>query len=196
MKPNDDVRTKLGELFSYSEAVAAGVSRRRLYALRDEGILTVVGTGLYRFSDAPPADLDLIEIAEKAPLATLCLETALARHDLVDTIPAATNIAIPRGSTRPQLRAAHRLHHFDPTTFELGRQLLDVGARKPLGLYSAERTIVDMVRLRHEQGPEQAWEALRRWLARPGRNLGQLLALAGQFAGAEAPLRAALEVLL
>ena len=147
-------------------------------------------------ADAPPADLDLIEIAEKAPLATLCLETALARHDLVDTIPAATNIAIPRGSTRPQLRAAHRLHHFDPTTFELGRQLLDVGARKPLGLYSAERTIVDMVRLRHEQGPEQAWEALRRWLARPGRNLGQLLALAGQFAGAEAPLRAALEVLL
>jgi predicted transcriptional regulator of viral defense system len=96
------MRAKLGELFSYTEAVAAGVGRRRLYALRDEGILTVVGAGLYRFSDASLADL--LEIAEKCPPATLCLETALARHGLVDAIPAATNIAVPRGNTRPRLR--------------------------------------------------------------------------------------------
>ena len=40
-----------------------------------EGTLTVVGAGPYRFSDAPPADLDLIEIAERGPRATLCLKT-------------------------------------------------------------------------------------------------------------------------
>ncbi|MEL6187090.1 MAG: type IV toxin-antitoxin system AbiEi family antitoxin domain-containing protein [Myxococcota bacterium] len=191
-----EIREKLGELFSYTEAVAAGLSRRRLYALRDDGVLTVVGGGLYRFSDAPPADLDLIEIAEKAPLATLCLETALAHHDLVDAIPVATNVAIPRGSTRPRLRAAHRLHHFDPATFELGRETIEVGARRPLGLYSAERSLVDVVRLRHDQGPDQAWEALRRWLARSGREPAKLLQMAKHFSGAEAPLRAALEVLL
>jgi hypothetical protein len=84
------MRAKLGELFSYTEAVAAGVGRRRLYALRDEGILTVVGAGLYRFSDAPPADLDLIEIAAECPPTTLRPETALARHGLVDAIPAVT----------------------------------------------------------------------------------------------------------
>ena len=192
----EEVRKKLGELFTYSEAVSAGVSRRQLYGLRDEGTLTVVSAGLYRFSDAAPADLDLIEIAEKVPRATLCLDTALARHDLIDAIPAATELAIPRGSTRPRLRARHQLHHFDAATFDLGRETLDVAARRPVGLYSAERSIVDMVRLRHDQGPDQAWEALRRWLARRGSKPARLLELASHFPGAESPLRTALEVLL
>lgn len=73
---------------------------------------------------------------------------------------------------------------------------MDVGGRTPLGLYSAERSIIDVIRLRHDQGAEQAWEALRRWLALPGRNPTKLLAMAKQFRGAEGPLRAALEVLL
>ena len=41
-----------------------------------------------------------------------------------------------------------------------------------------------MVRIRHEQGSDQAWEALRRWLERPGRNPGQLIAMAQHFRGA------------
>jgi predicted transcriptional regulator of viral defense system len=190
------LRKRLGELFTYSEASTQGVSDRRLYALRDAGKLTVVGRGLYRWADAPPADLDLIEIAQRAPRATLCLETALARHNLIDIIPAATDIAIPRGETRPKLQAAHRLHQFDRSTFDVGREKLEVGAHRPIGIYSAERSLVDMIRLRHEEGTELAWEALRRWLSRPGRNPGRLIALARRFRGAEAPLRAALEVLL
>jgi len=187
---------RLGDLFTYSEAMGAGLTRWRLYALRDAGVIIALGGGLYRRADAAPADVDLIEIAERVPRATLCLETALARHDLLDVIPAATDIAIPRGAHRPKLTAAHRLHHFDVPTFDIGRNVIDVGARTPLGLYSAERSIIDVIRLRHDQGPDQAWDALRRWLERPGRNPGQLVAMAQQFRGAEGPLRAALEVLL
>ena len=187
---------QLGDVFTAGEAFEAGASRRALYALRDSGDLQALGGGLYRRSDAPAADLDLIEIAERATLATLCLETALARHDLLDVIPASTDIAIVRGSTRPRLRAAHRLHHFDPITFHVGRDTIDVGARIPLGLYSAERSLIDMIRLRHHQGSDQAWEALRRWLARPRRNPAQLIEMARNFRGAEPALRAALEILL
>lgn len=147
-------------------------------------------------ADAPPADDDLIEIAERVPMATLCLETALARHGLIDAIPSAIDIAIPRGSTRPVLTAPTRLHQFDRRSFELGRDLLDVGARRPLGIYSAERSIVDVVRLRHREGSDIAWEALRRWLSRPGRSPAQLIEVAGQLPRAEPALRHALEVLL
>ncbi|MHB2022630.1 MAG: hypothetical protein ACYCO3_04760, partial [Mycobacteriales bacterium] len=63
-----------------------------------------------RWADAPPVDSDLIEIAERVPHATLCLETALARHGLIDAIPVAIDIAIPRGSTRPALQAPSRNH--------------------------------------------------------------------------------------
>jgi integrase len=101
--------------------------------LRDSGEIIALGGGVYRWADAPPADSDLIEIAERVPHAMLCLETALARHGLIDAIPAAIDIAIPRGSTRPALQAPSRIHQFDPRTFDLGREELNVGARRPIG---------------------------------------------------------------
>lgn len=186
----------MGQLFTFQEARASGLTQRQIYAMRDAGDLIALGGGLYRRADAPPADLDLIEIAERAPQATLCLETALARHGLTDAIPPATDIALPRGDHRPKLKAAHRLHTFDRDTFAIGRELIEVGARRPLGIYSAERCLIDSVRLRHDQGADQAWDALRRWLAVPGRNPGRLIRMAKQFHGAESALRHALEVLL
>jgi hypothetical protein len=55
---------------------------------------------------------------------------------------------------------------------------------------------VDLVRLRHLEGSEVAWEALRRWLRQPGRSPARLVELARRFPGAEPALRRALEVLL
>jgi hypothetical protein len=143
----DDLRGILGDTFTYREARNAGVSNSRLYGLRDSGEIIALGGGIFRWADAPPADDDLVEISERVPMATLCLETALSRHGLIDSIPAAIDIAIPRGSVRPTLRAPIRLHQFDRKTFELDRDLLDVGTRQPIGLYSAERSISDVVRL-------------------------------------------------
>ena len=190
------LREQLGETFTYGEARQAGVGDRRLYALRDSGDILALGGGVYRWADAPPADSDLVEIAERVPFATLCLETALARHGLIDAIPSAIDIAIPPGSTRPSLQAPTRIHQFDLRTFDLGRDELEVGARRPLGLYSAERSLIDVVRLRHIEGSEVAWEALRRWLGRPGRSPAQLIELAREFPRTEPALRRALEVLL
>jgi hypothetical protein len=89
-----------------------------------------------------------------------------------------------------------RLRQFDRATFGLGRDLLDVGARRALGIYSAERSIVDVVRLRHREGSDMAWEALRHWLAQPGRSPAQLIEIARKLPKAEPALRHALEVLL
>jgi predicted transcriptional regulator of viral defense system len=191
-----DLRRVLGDTFTHREARQAAISDRRLYRLRDAGEVVALGGGVYRWADAPPADDDLVEIAERVPLATLCLETALARHGLIDAIPSAIDVAVPRGSTRPALRAPVRLHQFDRATFGLGRDLLDVGARRALGIYSAERSIVDVVRLRHREGSDMAWEALRHWLAQPGRSPAQLLEIARKLPKAEPALRHALEVLL
>lgn len=74
--------------FSYTQARRRGLSKRRLYRLRDEGLIEPMGRGLYRRRDAPVAvDVDLLEIARRASSPTLCLTTALARHGLTDEIP-------------------------------------------------------------------------------------------------------------
>jgi hypothetical protein len=194
MRPSA-LRAALGDAFTYSEAKRAGVSDRRLYSLRDNEEIIALGGGAYRWADAQPADDDLVEIAERVPSATICLESALARHHLIDAVPTAIDIAVPRGGTRPRLRAPVRLHQFDPRTFEIGRELLRMESRKPVGIYSAERSVIDMIRLRHREGSDLAWEALRCWLELPGHSPGRLLDLARQVPKAETPLRRALEIL-
>jgi len=81
-------------------------------------------------------------------------------------------------------------------TFALGREELDVGHGLALGLYSAERSLVDLIRLRHREGTDVAWDALRRWLRRRGSKPAGLLKMAAHFHGAERALRHALEIVL
>jgi hypothetical protein len=191
-----DARSLLGDTFTYGEARRAGFGDNRIYRLRDQGDIIPLGGGVYRWADAPPADHDLIEISERVPAATICLETALARHHLIDSIPIAIDIAVPRGSPRPKLSAPIRLHQFNQRTFELGRQMIEFGGRREIGLYSPERSLIDAVRIRHREGSDIAFEALRNWLDLPGRSPARLIGMAQQFPNAETSLRHALEVLL
>ena len=155
-----------------------------------------MGRGLYRRVDASPADHNLLEIAHRVPKGTLCLITALARHGLTDVIPDCIDVAIPRGRRIPALQSPVNVHVFAKNTFGIGREVIRVGDGLTLGLYSPERSLVDMVRLRHREGAEIAWEALRRWLRRKGARPAVLIEMARSFHGAENAVRHALEIVL
>jgi len=185
-----------GLTFTYAEARSAGWSKRDLYARRDAGDIELISRGLYRWADSEPADLDLIEIARRAASATICLTSALARHDLTDENPPRIDIALPRTSRPPHTRAPVAWHRFATDTFDLGRTLIDAGETERIGLYSAERSIVDAFRLRYLEGADLANEALRRWLRRRGSTPAALLELAQQFPRTEGPIRRALQILL
>jgi len=182
--------------FRQSEAAAWGVSPRTLYRLRDRGQLFTLGHGIYQRAGAESTDADLAEIAMRAPEATICLASALARHGLTDAIPSETDVAIHRRRTPPRTTAAVRWHRFAEDTFDLGREAIPVeGAGLTIGIYSAERSIVDAFRLRGTEGYELATEALRTWLRRRGSNPAELLKIARQIPRAQGPLRQAIELL-
>jgi predicted transcriptional regulator of viral defense system len=155
--------------FTTGEAERRGVTRRSLHRMLDAGSVERVGRGLYRRTDREPVDYDLIEIAVKAHRPTLCLISALARHELTDIIPSAHDIAVPRGVWHPLVSAPVHWHQFDVATFDIGRDKVSVDETYSLGLYDPPRSIVDAYRLRHEVGPDVANEALRRWLRRGGK---------------------------
>lgn len=186
----------LPELFSYTDARRHGLSDRQIRSLREKGTIERIGRGLFEMATLD-ADADLIEAAFRSERATICLTSALARHGLTDEIPATIDLALPRGKRAPATSAPITWHQFDPRTFDLGREHLDVGAGHRIGLYSAERSICDAFRLRHLEGSEQAIEALKRWLRRRGSQPSQLLAIAAEFGPrATEPIRSALQVLL
>jgi Transcriptional regulator, AbiEi antitoxin len=180
MVSNDPGR--LPRLFTYREAIGAGVSKRRLYAMRDAGQIEQVARGIFmRSEDNGMFDLDLAEIAIRAPAATLCLSTALVRHDLTDANPVVIDVAVPAGSHRPVASPPVKWHRFDTETFAIGRNLLPIYGDRNIGIYSAERCIVDAFRLAWSEGDDLAYIALRRWLSRRGSQPAALYEMARNF---------------
>ncbi|MGB7980799.1 MAG: hypothetical protein WCF36_08410 [Candidatus Nanopelagicales bacterium] len=183
----------LPDTFRYSEAVGL-IGERQLRRLINEGRAVALARGLYRESDWQ-GDADLVEVGSKSALATICLGSALARHGLIDDIGAALDLALPRGAWTPAITFAVRWHHFDAATFEVGRAWVAVDGGGRVGLYSAERSLIDAFRMRHLEGADMAIEAVKRWL-RGGGQPSALLAMASAFPQAQGPLRRTLEVLL
>ncbi|MGN6088938.1 MAG: type IV toxin-antitoxin system AbiEi family antitoxin domain-containing protein [Actinomycetales bacterium] len=187
----------LPAIFSYADARRAGLSQRRIYHLRDSGVIEPLTRGTYRRATRDPlVDPDLQLIAVRSPMATLCLLSALAFHGLTDEIPARIEVALPRGRRLPSIPAPIAWHTFDPRTFEVGRELHTLGDEEQIGIFSPERTLVDVFRLRHRVGSDLAYGALREWARLPASSPRALLTVAASFPSALPALRSALEVLL
>ncbi|HJR89656.1 MAG TPA: type IV toxin-antitoxin system AbiEi family antitoxin domain-containing protein [Aeromicrobium sp.] len=182
-------------IFTHADARSRGVSDRVLYSWRDQGLVEQLARGIFVQPDIP-GDPDLIEIAVRAPDATLCLTTALVRHGLVDDIPPTIDVALPRSRRAPRTTAPVTWHRFDQDTFEIGRNEFTVYRELKIGIYDAPRSIVDAFRLRHLYGEELAVDAVRRWLDGHGNQPAELLELARHLPAAEPSLRRVLQVLL
>ncbi len=183
------------DAFSQGDAARLGVGSRTLYRLLEKGQIERIGRGLYRRADLAPVDFDYIEIAHRRPDATICLVSALAQHDLVDAIPSWIDIALPRGQRGATTRAPVEWHLFDRDSFDIGRTLMSTGnGDQSIGIYSAERSIVDSFRMRDRTGYEIGTEALRLWLRRGG-SPAHLYGIAKQLPRATGPVRTALEYL-
>ncbi len=177
------------------DAAAAGLSPAGLHRAARAGHYDRIARGLYRPADAPAADLDWIEAASRRPEATICLTSALAYHDLIDTIPASLDVAIPRGHRTPATTGAITWHHFDRDTFTLGRTQIEIpGTDQLIGLYTPERSIADAFRLRSVVGHELGQHALKEWLRRGGKP-AHLIELATRLPRARQPLLETLQVI-
>lgn len=191
-------RVKLPDLLRYDDLAAQRLTRHGLDRLVETGEFERIAPGLFlRAGLADDTTAAWMAVAAKKADATLCLLTALSLHDLTDEIPARSDIAIPRGSQPVTVHHAPiAWHRFDADTFDIGRTEHPLPAGLSIGLYSAERTLIDMFRLRHAWGSDLAIEALKRWLRETGNSPRTLLALAESFPKARPAIHATLEVLL
>ncbi|WP_311201459.1 type IV toxin-antitoxin system AbiEi family antitoxin domain-containing protein [Brevibacterium casei] len=125
-------------------AKEAVMSRCGLYRAVREGRLERIARGIYLPADAAAADWDWIEATARRPNATICLASALAHHDLTDVIPAALDVAIPRGSRIPVSEGAFAWHQFDLSAFDIGREeILIPGTDQAIGMRGRSRTRSD-----------------------------------------------------
>ncbi|TFB68080.1 hypothetical protein E3O06_16315 [Cryobacterium glaciale] len=187
-----------GSIYRRRDLARAGIGWRSVDALLDAGAIMRIAPGAYARTDLIDDDTAaLASIVIRKPQATIALASALDRHDLTDAIPSRIDIALPRGSRSLKTPTSRiRWHSFDAATFEIGRETIELIDGIRIGLYSAERTIIDVFRTGHMTGPEHANEALKRWLRRPGSQPSELISMAKSFPKALPAIRSALEILL
>ena len=185
-----------GGLLSTSQALAAGVRPRVLYALRDRGVLERLSYGLYRLAELPPlAAPDLVTVARRAPHGVICLISALAFHELTTEIPHEVYLAVEQGREPPRIAEVPlRLVWFSGPAYTAGVEGHDLGGVR-VHIYSPEKTLADLFKYRHKLGLGVALEALKLYRQRRPVNVDALLGYA-RVCRVERTMRPYLEALL
>lgn len=187
---------RLPDTFATKDARAVGMASRDLYRLRDTGVLQELSRGVFRKTSAPVGHPDLLAVAVRVPSAVVCLESSLALHELIDDIPSAVHIAVPRTTRAPKFDYPPvMVHRFNASTFEIGVEVFEAAPGEHVRIYSAARSVVDAMRLRHIVGDALALHALRISLEAGAARPGELIDMARAL-GVEGPVLRAMEVAL
>jgi len=145
-----------------AEAIEAGINRRTLYSLRDDGVIETISRGVYRLSDAGPlSQPDNVTVAMRAPGAVVCLISALSFHEITTQIPRAVDIAVLSGTTIPRISwPPVQVYRFREPSFGMGitKHVIDDAVVK---IYDVEKTLCDCFKFRRYLGMEIVLEALK-----------------------------------
>jgi predicted transcriptional regulator of viral defense system len=147
-----------------SEFTNAGITAATVSRMKESGIVHRLRRGLYQLPDASiGAGHEFAEAAKLVPKGVICLASALAFHELTDTVPSRVWMAIGPKDRRPTI---------DGPLLEIVRftpQLLASGIKKHtiegvrVRITEPARTIVDLFRYRRSAG--------KRYKRSPGLNL-------------------------
>jgi len=187
---------KHGGILRTSQAIAAGIHPRTLYAMRDSKEIEKVGRGVFRLSGLPPmSDPDIAFVAKRVPSAVVCLLSALALHELTTQIPHTVQIALPPGTHSP------RIEYPPIDVFRFSSQALGAGIQNHLvdgvsvRVFCAEKTLADLFKFRNRIGLDVAIEALRNYSGRQRKKWDLVLDFA-RLCRVERVMRPYLEAML
>jgi predicted transcriptional regulator of viral defense system len=189
---------ELTATFTAAQARHAALSSRDLAYMVREGRVFELSRGVYRDADAPEsAHLDLLAVHLRAPIAVVCGESALALHELIDDIPPAVHIAVPRGARRPSISYPPVvIAQYAPATFDLDIEQFEAAAGETVRLYSAARSVVDAMRHRSRLGESLALSALGRYLRGHGQQGASEIQRVARELGALSVVRPSVEAVL
>jgi predicted transcriptional regulator of viral defense system len=147
-----------------SELTKAGVAAATVSRMKAKGLISRIGRGLYQLPDASfDVNHSLAEAAKLVPKGVICLTSALAFHELTDTIPSRVWMAIGAKDRLP------RVHHPPLQVVRFGQKVLTAGIEEHViegvrvRIYSPAKTVVDLFRYRRSAG--------KRYQKSPGLNL-------------------------
>jgi predicted transcriptional regulator of viral defense system len=159
-----------------TEALAAGIHPRTLYAMRDAGEIEMLARGVFRLSGLPPlTDPDLAMVAKAVPQGVVCLISALAFHELTTQVPHEVHLAIARTARPPRLTYPPlRIYRFSAEAFAAGVEIHTI-EQIAVRVFGPEKTLADCFKYRNKVGMEVVLEAIRAYRRRRKPRFQQVL---------------------
>jgi Transcriptional regulator, AbiEi antitoxin len=156
--------SRQGGMARLSEFSREGITAATLTRMREKGLILQPSRGLYQLPDAGcDTNHALAEAAKLVPKGIICLVSALAFHQLTDTIPRSIWMAIGPKDRRPAVT------HPPLQIVRFRGKMLDDGIEEhriegvTIRVYNVAKTVVDLFRYRQSAG--------RRYKNSPGLNL-------------------------
>ena len=147
-----------------SEFTKAGITAATISRMKQKGQVVQLGRGLYQLPDASQdVNHSLAHAAKIVPNGVICLVSALAFHELTDTIPPRIWMAIGSKDRRPSLlRPALQVVRFGEKVLRtgIGKHVIDDVI---VQITNPPKTVVDLFRYRQRAG--------KRFQKSPGLNL-------------------------
>lgn len=201
----DDSITQQARLFEFlgrntiaraSELRAIGASGTAISRAVEAGKVLRMGRGLYRLADAEvDINLDLAEVAKRAPRAVICLASALAFHGLTDQLPRRVWTAIGARDWKPKIvHPPVRFVRFREPYFSAEIEEHEIGGTK-IKVYSVNKSIADAFRNPKLTDRSVAIGALKSALRDNKTNPGAVLGVANEN-GAGKVIRPYIEALV
>jgi predicted transcriptional regulator of viral defense system len=163
-----------GGVIRTSDFQKAGFHNTYLSELTKKGYIVRLKAGLYIAAESQ-TDSGFYEIQLALPNAVICLASALTFYEMSIYEPSSVHIALPRDErVLPPDFPPTRRFSFGNARYELGLKQEQIEGH-PIQIYDREKTICDIISYRRVLGQDITNEAVRNYLATPGRNLDLLL---------------------
>jgi predicted transcriptional regulator of viral defense system len=136
-----------------SELNGVGITSATISRMKERGLVLQLGRGLYQLSDASfDSNHALAAAAKLVPKGVVCLTSALAYHELTDTISRGVWMAIGSKDRRPQIEQPRLvIVRFGPKAFSTGIEE-HVIEGVTVRIFNPAKTVVDLFRYRRSAG--------------------------------------------
>lgn len=141
-----------------------GFQNRKIKKLLEDGIIEKLKPGLYRLSNEDSEYTSLMDVCTAIPKGVICLISAMNYYNFTTFNPWEVDIAVPMYHNPPSIEYPPvRVFHFRENTYKNGIEIIKTNEGL-LKIYSREKTVCDMFRLRKRLGEDLAIEGLRNYL--------------------------------
>jgi len=187
-KLRNDKKEKIKEIFyanhgysSTGDISSAGIDRKYLKVLVNEGNIERIKRGLYRWKDTKfDVEEELITVSKIIQQGIICLVSALAYYDLTSYTPGEYTVAVRRNyNIKLPDYPPIKLYYFSNKYYMRGIEEIDINGNI-IKIYNIEKTICDCLRYEDKISKDIIVESIKEYIRRRDKDISKLMDYAAE----------------